>query len=41
MKTEGQNVPVRIYQSDTHIMLAAPLPGLEPEDISASIAADK
>ena len=31
-------VPVRIYQVDDRIMLAAPMPGLEPEDISVTVA---
>jgi HSP20 family protein len=30
--------PVRIYQIDDRIMLATPLPGLEPEDITIRIA---
>jgi len=30
--------PVRIYQIDDRIMLATPLPGLEPEDITVHIA---
>jgi HSP20 family protein len=31
-------IPVRVYQTDDRIMMAAPLPGLEPEDISVTIA---
>jgi HSP20 family protein len=38
MQKEAQTVPVRIYQSGNHVMLAAPMPGLEPQDISISIA---
>jgi HSP20 family protein len=41
MKTETQTVPVRIYQSENQLMLAAPLPGLEPDDISVTIDGDK
>jgi HSP20 family protein len=41
MASELQNIPVRIDQSDTHIMLAAPMPGVEPEDISLKISGDK
>lgn len=37
MAGQGQNIPVRIYQTDEHIMVAAPMPGLEPEDISVTI----
>lgn len=29
----GQPIPVRIYQTENRVMLAAPMPGLEPEDI--------
>ena len=38
MEREAQTVPVRIYQSGNHLMLAAPMPGLQPKDISVSIA---
>jgi HSP20 family protein len=37
----AQSVPVQIHQSDAHIVLAAPMPGLEPQDISVVIAGDK
>jgi HSP20 family protein len=37
MATAGQIVAIRIYQTDDRIMLAAPMPGLEPEDISLVI----
>jgi HSP20 family protein len=38
MRKEAQTVPVRIYESGNHLMLAAPMPGLQPQDISISIA---
>jgi len=38
MEREAQTVPVRLYESENHVMLAAPMPGLEPQDISVSIA---
>jgi HSP20 family protein len=41
MATEQQTIPVRIYNADEHIVLAAPLPGLEPENISITISGDK
>ncbi|HEY3304725.1 MAG TPA: Hsp20/alpha crystallin family protein [Candidatus Binatia bacterium] len=41
MATETQTIPVRIYNADEHIVLAAPLPGLEPENISVTIAGNK
>src|SRR5262249_48208922 len=34
----AKTVPVRMYQIDDRIMVAAPMPGLEPEDISVTIA---
>ncbi len=30
---QGQTVPVRLYQTVDHIMLGAPMPGLEPANI--------
>jgi HSP20 family protein len=41
MANHSQTIPVRIYQSDEQIMVAAPMPGLEPEDISVRIAGDQ
>lgn len=38
MESEAQTVPVRIYQAENQIMLAAPMPGLEAQDISVSIS---
>lgn len=35
-----QRVPVRVYTTDDHVMVAAPMPGLEPGDISVSIEGD-
>lgn len=36
-----QTVPVQVHQSGDLIVLAAPMPGLEPQDISVVIAGDK
>ena len=41
MATQSQEIPVRIYDRDEHMILAAPLPGLEPENISIMIAGNK
>jgi HSP20 family protein len=41
MEQEAQKIPVRVYQSDHHVMLMAPMPGLEPEDISIAISGDR
>lgn len=38
---QPQTIPVQIHQSDDRIVLAAPMPGLEPQDISVTIAADR
>lgn len=41
MEAESQKIPVRIYNRDQHIILAAPLPGLEAENISVTVAGNK
>jgi HSP20 family protein len=38
---QEQMVPVRLYQSGGRLMLAAPMPGLEPENISVTIAGQR
>jgi HSP20 family protein len=38
---QEQKIPVQIHQSDDRIVLAAPMPGLEPQDIRVLIAADR
>lgn len=35
-----QSVPVKMYRSNERLMIAAPMPGLEPEDIAVEITAD-
>ena len=37
MTGEHQTIPVRIYDREKHIVLAAPLPGLEAENISVVV----
>ncbi len=37
----AQSVPVQVHQTDELIVLAAPMPGLEPQDISVVITGDK
>ena len=41
MTTEFQTIPVRIYNREKHIVLAAPLPGLEAENISVTVGGNK
>jgi HSP20 family protein len=36
-----QTVPLQIHETDKLIVLAAPMPGLEPQDISVVVAGDK
>jgi HSP20 family protein len=36
-----QSIPLQIHQTDKLIVVAAPMPGLEPEDISVVVAGDK
>ena len=38
--SEPQTFPVRVYQTDDLIMLAAPMPGLAPEDITIMVDGD-
>jgi HSP20 family protein len=37
MEHVAQTIPVRIYQAENQIMLAAPMPGLKPQDISVAV----
>jgi HSP20 family molecular chaperone IbpA len=36
-----QTIPVQIHQNEDLIVLAAPMPGLEPQGITVSIAANR
>jgi HSP20 family protein len=40
-QSQQQSVPVQIHQAEDRLVLAAPMPGLEPEDISVAIAGDR
>jgi HSP20 family protein len=37
-QSQLHTVPVRMYTTDSRIMIAAPMPGLEPDDISVAVA---
>lgn len=39
-KTEAQIIPVKAYRSADKLMVAAPMPGLEAEDISIEVTDD-
>ena len=41
METQAQTIPVRIYEAEEQLILAAPLPGLDPENISVTFAGNK
>ena len=41
MTGQYQTIPVRIYDREKHIVLAAPLPGLEAENISVVIGGSR
>ena len=41
MEPAAQPVPVRVYQNDDKILVAAPMAGLEPQDISVTIAGNR
>ncbi len=36
-----QTIPVQVYQTENRVVLAAPMPGLEPQDISVLIHGDR
>jgi HSP20 family protein len=38
---EQSEVPVRVYEGDERLMVMAPLPGLEPPDISVTVQGDR
>jgi HSP20 family protein len=40
MTTSAQVLPVRVYQTEDRIMVTAPMPGLEPENIAVRIDGD-
>ena len=39
-QVKQQHVPVKVYRTDQRLMVAAPLPGLEPENIVVEVTAD-
>jgi HSP20 family protein len=39
-QTELQQVPVRMWRQGDRLTIAAPMPGLEPEDITVELSAD-
>lgn len=39
--SRAQAIPVRVYQTSDRIMVAAPMPGLEPENIAILVAGDR
>jgi len=39
-KAKIQHVPIKVYRSADRLMIAAPMPGLEPEDITVRVDAN-
>ena len=35
-----QSIPVKVYRTDGRLMIAAPMAGLEPENIAVEVTAD-
>jgi HSP20 family protein len=35
-----QQIPVKVYRTDERLMVAAPMPGLEPQDIIVEVSAN-
>jgi HSP20 family protein len=40
-RQDAGEVPVRVYEGDGRLMVMAPLPGLEPPDISVTVRGDR
>jgi HSP20 family protein len=38
-RARGQRVPVKLYTTDDRVMVAAPMPGLQPGDVSVEVTA--
>jgi len=41
MAEPGQVLPVRVYQTADRVMVVAPMPGLEPQDIAVTVTGDR
>ncbi|GHO89125.1 Hsp20/alpha crystallin family protein [Dictyobacter formicarum] len=39
-KAKIQHIPVKVYRTADRLMVAAPMPGLQPEDITAQVTED-
>jgi HSP20 family protein len=39
-RARGQRVPVKLYTTEDRVMVAAPMPGLQPGDVSVEVTAD-
>ncbi len=39
-KEKIQFIPVKVYRTEERLMIAAPMPGMEPEDIVVEVTAD-
>ena len=39
-KLKHQSIPVKVYRTDERLMIAAPMAGLEPENIAVEVTAD-
>ena len=39
-QVKQQQIPLKVYQTDERLMIAAPMAGLEPENISVEVTSD-
>ena len=39
--TDATAVPVNLYENERELLVAAPMPGVEPEDIQVDVSADR
>lgn len=39
-QVEAQRIPIKMYRSDDRLMVAAPMPGMEPDNLSMEVTSD-
>ena len=37
-RTEFQHIPVKVYRTENRLAVAAPVPGLQPEDVVVGVS---
>ena len=39
--TDATAIPVNVYENDREVIVAAPMPGIQPEDVAIEVTADR